>query len=255
MRLQIGARARKNLSESLLIAIFVGVASILMLLTVGLYYEAAVAAGKIVPETSLVKPTIPTCLILGSPLVTIIFILTSINVFVSTRFDIQGHSGIIFPTLTFTIVFIGTVLCQYRVQYQFNWVVWIATVMFAGIAGLSHGNFMGFKKCRESINNLVSSVKNTDALIKRIELEHISLSNMLQWVIWGSIIFLTAGVAGYYYSPFGNPQESIVGTRLLIALILSTWAVLGMIFGSILPASKLMEFLRDKLGELSLRVP
>ena len=246
----------RHLTTSLLIAVFVGIASLLMTLCTGLYLEAAVDAGTINPASiPFDPPFVQSSLIIEAPLAAIVLILTFVNVFMSFRYDLHGQADNIFPTFTFSIVFSGTALCLYRLQYSFNWVIWIATLMFAGIAALSHGFTMGYRRVQTSINNLMNSEKNTNALIKKIELEHESLAAMLRLIAWGSIIFVTAGVAGYYYSPFGNPQESIVGTRLLIALIMTTWAALGVFFGLILSTTKLMEFLRKKLGVLSSRPP
>jgi len=251
----------KNLVPPLAIAIFGGGGLFTGALIHGLFFEACREAGILGQFKFGFEATVPTSLILCSPFVVVLSALLFLNVYASLRFE--THEELVeylFPSMTFIIVFAIWVAKDYLFVHGFGWTGFLHASLIGGISAFSHGTFLSLRDLRKSVDSMLSHALarrrirkgDKEILAKRLELEQNSIQATLQWVVMGTIIFLTAAVAGYYYSPLGNPTEQIgiLNARLLNLFIGSTWALIGVIFGMIMPTLKTMDYLKVSIVKL-----
>ena len=253
----------KNLIPSLAIAIFGGGGLITGLLIHGLFFEACREAGTLGLFEFAFEATVPMSLTLGSPFVVILSALLFLNVFASLKFE--THEKLIeylSPSMTFIIVFAIWIAKDYVFVHGFGWTGFLHASLIGGISAFSHGTLLSLRNLRESVDFMLSRAlacrrmgkEDKEILAKRLELEQNSIQTTLQWIVTGTIIFLTAAVAGYYYSPLGNPTEQarILSTRLLNLFIGTFWGLIGVIFGIVMPMLRAMDYLKASIVKLVL---
>lgn len=241
---------------SLAVSTYGAVGIVFLLVTHGLWYERAKSFGLATSANLVFEPTILNCLLVSIPvgIVVFIFLLTSMlkN---DTRQDGILHDTF-FPVISFSAMTIGGTIGSILIPLAFNWVQFLGLVLLAALTGLSHAQSFQSARSQEVIEQETNSrkkFKRPEMFAKWLELEHDFCQSILQWITWGSIIFVTAGLIGYYLSP-NSPiklQPQLFETSVSHALIIGSWACIGVYLGIMSPIMRRMNFLREKIKEIT----
>lgn len=251
----------QKLVTSLAIALFGGGGLLLGLIGTGLFYEACRNEGMLGQLKFRVDATVSNSLLLGSPFIVTLTVLLFLIVFESLRTNAQADwIYFVFPSFTFLAVFVIWMTKDFMFHGEFGWTGFLHGGLIGGIAAFSHGTCLDFRRVHQSIGSLIKlphkSEKDKDVKLKQLELEHNTIQTTLNWIVTGSIVFLTAAVAGYYFSPIGySPGDPIIGIRLLNLFIGAFWASIGIIFGVIMNNLKKMQFIRGQMRNLLSETP
>lgn len=209
------------------------------------------------PATLSFEPTMFNCLLVSLP----IAILVMIIVFLTTQkswHDYQSDylmATTILPSMTFLAVAIGGIVGSYVIPLAFNWVQFIGAVALGGIAGLSHSVNVDSLRLRDSTKIAIQKLKvhpeRTDTMAKWLELEHADCQAVLQWIVWGSMIFITAGLVTWYTRPGVDFVPGLFDIGVLHALIIVIWAIVGLVFGMMNPLFQRMRFFREQIKDIA----
>ena len=238
-------------TTSLYISAYGSLGIVLLLVTHGLWYERAKEIGIEMPTSLPIEPTISNCLFLSLPAAILAFSI----VFISTRkskyndqTDVLIYTGL--PFMSFLAVTVSGIIGSYLIPLAFNWVQILSSVILGGLTGLCHGVLFHSKRSQESVKIAIQKLKNPKIFSKWLELEHADCQSTLHWIIWGTIIFTTAGLVGYYTSPI-RPDPELFETSVLHALIVGVWGFIGVYLGIMEPIMRTMGFLKEQIKEIA----
>ena len=190
-------------------------------------------------------PNVVECLRYGTLFAVLLFVLLFVNI--SFSMNSRYRMGeIIFSSISFAVFSVSTGVALFIVQVDFSWATILHSIIPGGIIGWSHGFFIGLEKLKDEMSRKIRSVERKDVFSRALELEHDFLRSVLQWILWGSLVFLTAGFAAYYLATM-----EFLWFRLTNAMGIVVWSVLGIVFGIILPISNAMEYIRETIKQLS----
>jgi hypothetical protein len=175
------------------------------------------------------------------------------------RNDIKQESTLhdtLLPVISFSAVITGGIVGSYLIPLAFNWVQFLGSVLLAALTGLSHAQSFQSARSQEAIEQETGNkkkFKRPEMFAKWLELEHEFCQSMLQWITWGSIIFVTAGLISYYLSPNSSIklQPQLFETSVSHALIIGSWACIGVYLGIMSPIMRRMNFLRKRIKEIA----
>jgi len=202
-----------------------------------------------------IEATLQNSLRVGAPFVAILGILLFFTVLASAKFDKPMWLGdYVFPTLSFIVVLVVWIAKDLKIHGMFGWAGFVHMGAIGGVCAFSLSIHLSTKKLLKSVESMMEHPhvrrRDTDVMMKRLELEHNSIQAALQWIVGAVIIFLTAGVGGYYYSGFADPSDPMIAVRLFNLFNGMIWALIGFLFGMFTPLAKAMEHFRKEMAEL-----
>jgi len=211
-------------------------------------------------EVANVELTIPRALYLGFPYIILVFVSVFIIVYLSEHSERTHiyrqtcpYPDVTFPLAIFGLIFMGSIIGCYTIPLALNWVNVTTSVLFSGIAGLSHFIHVYLMRMKNGLEMLKRNAKDYRIFIKRLELEHNALQEALHWIIWATFIFILSGVVSVLFRGLEQTPSKLMNTIILNSLIVGFWGFLGIWFGIIAPISAHMCYMRSLLEELSLR--
>ena len=235
-------RAEK-LIPSLAISIFGSGGLTLLLVVSGLFTEGA--------EDVLVF------LFLGFPFAIVACVWLFSTIFISTKLVEPSSQPRLLvenlvEVLSFLAVFVSGMICMYRVFGSMSWWWFITLAMLGGLSAISHGWFLYLQRTRNSIDLAWRDLdpyerKDSEIFVTGLELEHNFFQTYFQLFISATILFITAGVAAYFFR-----STQISSVTLLNTVLMVTWLVIGIFFGILLPISKHMEYIRRIVRDIAI---
>lgn len=238
---------KRGLINSLSLGIFGAIGLGLLFFCHGLWYEAANQAGLRDFVHFSIEPTKLRSLEMSIPFSLIVFVLLVGNTFLSMKFKMVKYAWVIFPTFSFASILIVGIGGSYVIPLANNWYVWLTITIFGGICGFSHNVYLSSFRLHRSITSMTSKHTDKSSFVKSLELKHTSLLATLQWVVWGCIIFITAGIVTVLYNPLELAPRTVHNVYVLNTLILTTWCLFGIIFGVVAPMFGQMQHLRETM--------
>lgn len=230
---------------------------ILLLVTHGFWYERAKGFGLVSPMNLAFEPTMLNCLLFSLPLGIGVFIVV---LGIMLKNDISQESILhdtLFPVMSFLTLVLGGILGSYLIPLAFNWVQLLGSVLLGGLTAVAHSQSFQSARSQKTIEQETKNVKkpkHPEVLSKWLELEHEFCQSTLQWIVWGTIIFMTTSLIGYYLSPErAKIEDQLLGTSIIHALVIGSWGCIGVYLGIMAPIMRRMDFLRRKIRELALQ--
>ena len=191
----------------------------------------------------------------GAFFVAILFLLLFSNIYVSMKLSSRyQNSDVIFGSISFFIVLTFTeVALRPPVSQYTSWITILEGVLPGGIVGWSHALLIGFVKLKQELSVKVKDLESSNWDGKRIfsralELEHSFLQTIVNWVLWATLVFLTAGLTAYFIQQMDDPN---LGIRITTSMPMIVWGVLGICFGIVMPINSMMKYIRQELARLS----
>jgi hypothetical protein len=240
---------------SLAVSTYGAAGLVLLLVTHGLWYERAKSFGFVTSTNLVFEPTMLNCLLVSIPVGIAVFIVLLASMLKNdTKQESILHETLL-PVISFCVVTGGGIIGSYLIPLAFNWVQFLGSALLGGVTALSHAQSFQSAKLQEDVEKEFRENKqfNRGILSKWLELEHEFCQSALQWVTWGTIIFVTAGLISYYLSP-NSPiklQPQLFETSVLHALIVGSWACIGVYLGIMSPIMRRMGFLRRKIKDIA----
>lgn len=191
----------------------------------------------------------------GAFFVMLLFLLLFASVYLSMKWSSRYNtSDIIFGTISFfSFLTLTVVVLRPPVSQYISWTSILSGVLPGGIIGWSHAMFISLAKMRKQWSTKVDDMERSNweskqILSKALELEHSSIQTTLNWILWASLVFLTAGLTAYFIQQIQDPN---LGFRITISMPLVVWGVLGTCFGIIGPMGNAMSHIRQEVVRLS----
>lgn len=191
----------------------------------------------------------------GAFFIVLLFLLLFLNVYLSMKLSNRYNmSDVIFGSVSlFLFLTLTEVVLRPPVSQDISWTTILFGVLPGGIIGWSHALFIGFAKLRQEwsvkANNLERNNWEGKKIFSRaLELEHSSLQTTLNWILWASLVFLTAGLTAYFIQQIDDPN---LGFRVTISMPMVIWGVFGICFGVVVPIVNTMKYVRQELVRLS----
>jgi hypothetical protein len=239
---------KRRLMNPIGLGLFGAVGLALLFYCHGFWFEHASRAGLINVTSLPIEPSMFNSLRLGLPFVVLALALLFVNIFVSTnQKTLRKTSGPIFPSLTFVLLVMIGVCGGCAIPLASNWYVWLTILIYSGICAFSHQVFISSIFFYKSIDSVISTYKNAILLSKGLELEHNYMQVKLQWLVWGCIIFVTAGIITVLFNPLEFVPKSVFTVYVINTLLITTWSFLGILLGIIVPISTQMRYLREAI--------
>lgn len=190
----------------------------------------------------------------------IMFVLSFYLVSLSPKYKHKSFSfiscNVLFPAvLFFVIIFFGSISI-YLIPLAWHWSNIACLVLLGGIAAFSWYLVLYFDAFGEPISDELKIVFKKDKVSKEIyskklEVEHAFFQNILQWITWSMIVFLTGVVVVGHTNPVEEHPIELRVAELQNTVFLVIWLVIGIWFGVIAPICRHMSFLRKSLEQLS----
>jgi hypothetical protein len=241
---------------------FGGLGIVLLLTVHGLWYESvrSMASDLPSPATLMFEPTVINCLAVSFLPATLAFF----TAFVGTReaFRIsstnekrRGRVCTILPLVTFLVVVLGAVIGCYFLPFALNWVEFLGAFILAGITGISQSMTAQSLELEDTVKVATTKTRPSPdgraTLCKWLELEHADCQSSLQWIVWASIIFATAGLVTWYTRPAADSSPLLFSASVFRAVVVAVWAIVGLFFGIMAPFFRSMSLIKKTLRELA----
>ncbi|NIO36903.1 hypothetical protein GTO27_04275 [Candidatus Bathyarchaeota archaeon] len=218
----------------------------------GLWFEQANQAEVIETASLPFSPTAVNSLRVSIPFAGLALILLSANAFVSTTERVpRKMDKTTFSLLSFILMIILGASASFLIPLASNWYVWLTTLIYGGVCAFSHQVYLSSIQPNKSMNTALSTHQNGTGLTKSLELEHNYLQSKLHWIIWGSIAFVTAGIVTVLFNPMEIVPKSVFNVYVTNTIVISTWCLIGIFLGIVVPMSTQMRYLREALVRLT----
>lgn len=241
---------------ALTVSVYGAMGIILLLVTHGLWYERAKGFGLVTSTNLAFEPTMFNCLLISLPIGIGVFIIVLGSMLKNDTSQESILYDTLFPIISFSAIILGGIIGSYLIPLAFNWVQLLGSILLGGLTALAHAQSFQSAKSQKTIEQEMTNakkLKNPEMFSKWLELEHDSCQSVLQWIVWGAIIFMTAGLISYYLSP-NSPaklQPQLFDTSIMHALIIGSWGCVGVFLGIMAPIMRRMDFLRRKIKEIA----
>ena len=239
-------------TTSLYISAYGSVGIVLLLVTHGLWYEQAKQVGIEMPASLSIEPTMFNCLLLSLPVAILAFAV----VFASTlKSKHNGQaSGLMvtgLPLVSFIAVTGSGIAGSFLTPLASNWVQFLGSFILGGLTAFSHGVIFHSERLQKSAEIALQNTKKPVIMAKWLELEHAECQSSLQWIVWASIIFTTAGLVTWYTRPSAGTNEELFNASVLHAFIICGWASIGVVLGVMEPIMRRMIFLKEEIKNIA----
>jgi putative Mn2+ efflux pump MntP len=239
---------------SLAVSTYGAAGIVLLLVTHGSWYEWAKSLGLVTSANLVFEPTMLNCLLVSIPIGLAVFIVLLTSMLKNDTKQESTFYETLLPVISFSAMTVGGTVGSYLIPLAFNWVQFLGSVLLGGVTALAHAQSFQSAKLQEDVEKEFRENKQFNPLFSKwLALEHEFCQSALQWVTWGTIIFVTAGLIGYYLGP-NSPaqlQPQLFETSVLHALIVGSWACIGVYLGIMAPIMRRMGFLRRKIKDIA----
>lgn len=247
-----GATLRRRRFKSIGLGLFGAIGLGILFSCHGFWFEDASRVGVIETASLSFQPTVLNSLRTSVPFASLALVLLSGSAFIGTTEGVLSKiDGTIFPFFSFIFLIIVGVITSFLIPLASNWYVWLTILIYSGICAFSHQAYMSSIRPSKSLNTTLSTHQNETGLAKSLELEHNYLESKLQWIVWGSIVFVTAGIITALLNPMEIVPKSVFNVYVINTLVISTWCLIGIFLGIVIPMSTQMRYLREALVRLT----
>ncbi|MBS7633024.1 hypothetical protein KEJ15_05325 [Candidatus Bathyarchaeota archaeon] len=157
-------------------------------------------------------------------------------------------------SIAYFLVFLAFgVLILSSIPLMWHWSNLTYLILMGGVIAVSNHLSAYVSKFKKMVNDELKWVVDAAVYSKKLELDHVYHQNLLQWLTWAIVIFLTGAIVAGFTSPVEIPPHptELRVVELQNTILLVLWSVIWAWFGLLGPLSAYMRFLRDCIGKLS----